>query len=61
LLRLYAALKRNGRLAVIVLDAEVYDRIAQPKPDISLVDFLESLEMGGLDLTRDDDPSKFKI
>jgi hypothetical protein len=47
LLRLCAALKRNGRLAVIVLDAEVYDRIAQPKPDICLV--------------RDDDPSKFKL
>jgi hypothetical protein len=30
-------------------------RIKAPKPEISLVRFLESLELDGLDLTRDSD------
>jgi prevent-host-death family protein len=45
----------RGRRAVVVLDADEYERLAAPKPSVSLVNFLESLDMTGLDLTRDVD------
>jgi antitoxin Phd len=45
----------RGRPAVVVVDAEDYERLASPKPKLSLVEFLESLDMEGLDLTRDRD------
>jgi prevent-host-death family protein len=60
----------RGRRAVVILDVADYERLAEPKPGISLVDFLEGLDMGGLDLTREldtagrpwqDDPAKFAL
>lgn len=45
----------RGRRAVVVLDADEYERLAMPKPKLSLVEFLESLHMEGLDLSRERD------
>jgi prevent-host-death family protein len=45
----------RGRPAVVIVDAEDYDRIAATKPSQPLVAFLESLELDGLDLTRERD------
>lgn len=45
----------RGRKAVVVVDAEEYERLAAPTPARPLVSFLESLDMGGLDLTREPD------
>lgn len=45
----------RGRPAVVVVDAEEYERLAAPKPKLPLVEFLESLHMEGLDLTRERD------
>lgn len=45
----------RGRRAVVVLDAEEYRRLAAPAPAMPLVAFLESLDMQGLDLSRDRD------
>lgn len=48
----------RGRRAVVVLDAEDYERLAAPRPGIPLVEFLERLDMGGLDLTREPDTGR---
>ena len=48
----------RGRRAVVVLDAEDYERLAAPRPMVPLVDFLESLDMGALDLTREPDAGR---
>jgi len=48
----------RGRPAVVVLDARDYERLAQPKPKVPLVDFLEQLNMGGIDLTREADTGR---
>ena len=48
----------RGRPAVVVLDAEAYERLAAPVPTLPLVAFLESLDMEGLDLTRDRDETR---
>jgi antitoxin Phd len=48
----------RGRRAVVVLDADEYERLAAPKPDLPLVDFLSRLEMTGLDLTRERDTGR---
>jgi len=48
----------RGRPAVVVLDAEAYERLAAPVPTLPLVAFLESLDMEGLDLTRDRDEAR---
>jgi prevent-host-death family protein len=48
----------RGRRAVVILDARDYERLAEPKADVSLVDFLERLDMGGLDLGRDADTGR---
>jgi prevent-host-death family protein len=48
----------RGRRAVVVLDADEYDRLAAPKPSQSLVAFLESLPMAALDLTREHDAGR---
>jgi prevent-host-death family protein len=48
----------RGRRAVVVLDADDYERLAAPKPVIPLVDFLERLDMGGLDLARESDAGR---
>ncbi len=45
----------RGRRAVVVLDADEFERLAAPKPSLPLVEFLESLNMDGLDLTREPD------
>lgn len=48
----------RGRRAVVVLDAETYDRMTDEKPAVSLVAFLESLDLDGLDLTRHPDTGR---
>ena len=48
----------RGRPAVVVLDAEAYERLAAPVPTLPLVAYLESLDMEGLDLTRDRDEER---
>ena len=48
----------RGRRAVVVLDADEYERLAAPKPDLPLVDFLSRLDMGGMDLTREPDTGR---
>jgi prevent-host-death family protein len=45
----------RGRRAVVVMDAEDYERIAAPKPALPLVDFLESLDLADLGLAREKD------
>ncbi len=45
----------RGRRAVVILDAEDYDRLARPAPAKSFVAFLEDLNMEGLDLSRTPD------
>jgi antitoxin Phd len=45
----------RGQRAVVILDAQQYDRLAAPKPKQPLVDFLKNLRLGELDLTRDRD------
>jgi antitoxin Phd len=45
----------RGRPAVVVLDADEYERLAAPKPKLSLVAFLEGLHMDDLDLARERD------
>jgi prevent-host-death family protein len=45
----------RGRRAVVVMDAEEFERMAKPKPELPLVEFLESLHMEGLDLARERD------
>jgi prevent-host-death family protein len=48
----------RGRRAVVILDAEDYERLAAPAPDVPLVAYLESLDMPGLDLSRDEDTGR---
>jgi prevent-host-death family protein len=45
----------RGREAVVVMGAEQYARLHQPKDPVPLVDFLQSLDLTGLDLTREPD------
>lgn len=45
----------RGRRSVVVVDADEFERLAAPKPRLALVEFLESLDMEGLDLTREHD------
>lgn len=45
----------RGRRAVVVIDADDYERLAAPKPKLPLVAFLEGLHLEGLDLTRERD------
>jgi len=48
----------RGQCAVVVLDAQDYERLAESKPMVPLVDFLERLDMSGLDLTREADQGR---
>ena len=48
----------RGRRAVIIIDAEDYERLAAPKPKVPLVEFLARMDMGGLDLTRENDAGR---
>jgi prevent-host-death family protein len=45
----------RGRRAVVVMDAGDYDRLVAPRPRLGLVEFLESLDLAGLDLAREPD------
>jgi antitoxin Phd len=45
----------RGRRAVVVVDAEAYERLAAPPPIVPFVEFLESLRFEDLDLARDQD------
>jgi antitoxin Phd len=45
----------RGRRAVVIVNADEYERLATPKPELPLVEFLEGVHMEGLDLTRDRD------
>jgi antitoxin Phd len=45
----------RGRRAVVVVDADEYQRLAEPKPTLPFVEFLESLQLEGLDLSRQRD------
>jgi antitoxin Phd len=48
----------RGRRAVVVVDADEFERLAAPKPKLPLVEFLESLNMDGVDLTREPDTGR---
>ena len=45
----------RGRRAVVVIDADAFERLAAPPPETPFVAFLEGLHMPGLDLTRERD------
>lgn len=45
----------RGREAVVVVSADQYRRFRRRKPRMPLVEFLQSLDLSGLDLTRDRD------
>jgi antitoxin Phd len=48
----------RGRRAVVVLDADDYERLAGPTPTTSLVEFLAGLDLSDLDLTRESDTGR---
>ena len=48
----------RGRRAVVVLDAEDYERLVAPRPAAPLVEFLAGMDMGALDLTREPDSGR---
>jgi prevent-host-death family protein len=48
----------RGRRAVVVVDAEAFDRLAAPQPCLPFVAFLESLGLDGLDLRRERDTGR---
>ena len=48
----------RGRRAVVIVDADEYERLVAPQPDLPFVAFLESLHMDGLDLTRERDEGR---
>ncbi len=48
----------RGHPAVVVIDAETYERLAAPAPELPFVAFLESLALEGLDLTRQRDKGR---
>lgn len=45
----------RGRDAVVIVSAEEFDRLASTEPRKPLVEFMESLHLDGLDLTRESD------
>lgn len=48
----------RGRRAVVVVDAADYERLSAAVPSLTLVEFLESVHVDGLDLTRDTDTGR---
>ena len=49
----------RGKQAVAIIDAAELQRLLPPGPDaIPLVEFIESLHIGGLDLTRERDTGR---
>lgn len=45
----------RGREAAVVVSAEQYEKLRPPEARPPLLDFLRSLDLGGLDLTREPD------
>ena len=45
----------RGKEAVVIISSEDYERMMPVKDQVPLVDFLESLYVEGLDLTRETD------
>ena len=45
----------RGRDAVVIMSVEEFERLSRPEPHLPLVDFLESLDLGALDLERETD------
>ncbi|TAI59706.1 type II toxin-antitoxin system Phd/YefM family antitoxin [Bradyrhizobium sp. Leo170] len=45
----------RGQDAVVVMSVEEFERLAPGKPRAPFVQFMESLHLGGLDLTREAD------
>jgi antitoxin Phd len=45
----------RGHDAVVVMSVEEFERLAPQKPRAPFVEFMESLHLGGLDLTREAD------
>ena len=45
----------RGKEAVVIISSEDYERIVPAPDQVPLVDFLESLYVGGLDLSREPD------
>jgi prevent-host-death family protein len=45
----------RGRRAVVVIDAEAYERLARPEPPVPLVEFLEGLRLDEIDVGREPD------
>ncbi len=48
----------RGRPAVVVVDADEWARLARRQNKVPLVEFLESLHVEGLDLTRERDTGR---
>jgi prevent-host-death family protein len=48
----------RGRRAVVVTDADEFERPGTPRLKLPLVEFLESLNMEGLDRTREPDAGR---
>jgi len=49
----------RGREAVVVVSADQFEKLRPPPADhLPLVEFLQSLDLGGLDLTRDRDEGR---
>jgi prevent-host-death family protein len=45
----------RGRETVVVVSAEQYGKLRRPKDRLPLVDFLQSLDLAGLDFDREPD------
>lgn len=45
----------RGKEAAVVLSAEQYAKLQPPAEKMPLIDFIKSLDLGGLDLTREPD------
>ncbi len=48
----------RGRHAVVILDADDYERLSAAEPAETLVQFLERIHVAGLDLTREPDTGR---
>lgn len=48
----------RGHDAVIVISVEEFERLVPAKPQAPFVEFMESLHLGGLDLTREADAGR---
>ena len=48
----------RGKEAAIILDPETYRQLMPQTEQPPLVDFLQSLDLSGIDLEREDDPGR---